>query len=178
MSGAPVIVHEPRGMERSVNERLAPIVGLIEITTNLYVKALAGVGRDAFLERPGGVTNSLVWVAGHLLQSRARMRKLAGEKIEVPWPELFGPGGPLADPSGYPTAQELLASWRETTEALLRRLDALDEALLVAPPRLRVPSHDHTLLGAIAFAAYHEAYHVGQMGYVRRWHGLSPLVER
>lgn len=161
-----------------MNEKLAPIVGLIEITTNLYVKALSGVDRGDFLERPGERTNSLVWIAGHLLQSRARLRKLAGEKIEVPWPELFGPDGLLADPTGYPAAAELLASWRETTDALIRRLDTLDDDVLMAPPRLRVPSHDHTLLGAIAFAAYHEAYHVGQLGYVRRWHGLTPLVER
>src|SRR5688500_20377257 len=64
-------------MERSVNERLGPIVGLVDITTNLYVKALAGVSREAFLARPGGKTNSLGWIAGHLVQSRARMHKLA-----------------------------------------------------------------------------------------------------
>lgn len=161
-----------------MKERLAPIVGLIEITTNLYVKALAGVSRDAFVARPGGKTNSLVWIAGHLLQSRVRLRRLAGEKVEVPWKDVFGPDGPLADPAGYPAAEELLSRWRETTDALLLRLAALDPETLAGAPSLRVPSHDHTLLGAIAFAAYHEAYHVGQMGYLRRWHGLSPIVER
>lgn len=161
-----------------MNERLGPIVGLVEITTNLYVKALAGVTREAFLARPEGKTNSLAWIAGHLVQSRARMHKLAGEKVEVPWKEIFGPDGPLADPSGYPTSTELVERWQSVTGALLRRLDTLDDGVLAAAPQMRVPSHDHTLLGAIAFAAYHEAYHVGQMGYLRRWHGLSPLVER
>ena len=161
-----------------MNERLAPVVGLLEITTNLYVKALTGVGRDAFVARPSGRTNSLAWIAGHLLQSRARLRLLAGETIDVPWPEIFGPAGPLADPSGYPPVEELLERWRETTAALLRRLALLDERVLAARPDLRVPSHDGTLLGAVAFAAYHEGYHVGQMGYLRKWHGLTPLIER
>ena len=161
-----------------MNERLGPIVGLVEITTNLYVKALAGVSVEAFFARPGGTTNSLAWIAGHVLQSRARLHKLAGEKVEVPWRELFGSEGPPPDPSGYPGAAELVERWQAVTGALLDRLDTLDEGVLTAAPQMRVPSHDHTLLGAIAFAAYHEAYHVGQMGYLRRWHGLSPLVER
>ena len=161
-----------------MNERLGPIVGLLEITTNLYVKALAGVSPELFFARPSGTTNSLAWIAGHVLQSRARLHKLAGEKVEVPWRELFRPEGLPPDPSGYPSAAELVERWQAVTEALLRRLDALDEGVLTAAPQLRVPSNDHTLIGAIAFAAYHEAYHVGQMGYLRRWHGLTSLVER
>jgi hypothetical protein len=161
-----------------VNERLAPVVGLLEISTNLYVKALAGVARDAFVARPSGSTNSLVWIAGHVLQSRVRLRGLVGEAPEVPWPEIFGPSGPLADPSRYPSAEELVARWRVESEALVRRLDSIADDALAGAPALRVPSHDGTLLGAVAFAAYHEAYHAGQMGYLRKWHGLSPLVER
>jgi hypothetical protein len=161
-----------------VNERLEPIAGLLDISTNLYTKALAGVGREAFVTRPSGSTNSLVWIAGHVLQSRVRLRRLVGEQIEMPWPEIFGPGGPLADTSRYPAAAELVGRWRDESDALARRLDVLDPADLAAPPGMRVPSHDGTLLGAVAFAAYHEAYHAGQMGYLRKWHGLSPLVER
>jgi hypothetical protein len=161
-----------------VNDRLGPIVGLLDISTNLYVKALAGVARDAFLARPSGSTNSLVWIAGHVLQSRVRLRRLVGEDAEMPWPDIFGPSGPLADPSSYPSSGELVERWRRESEALARRLDALDDGTLNRAPGMRVPSHDGTLLGAVAFAAYHEAYHAGQMGYLRKWHGLSPLVER
>ena len=31
---------------------------------------------------------------------------------------------------------------------------------------------------SIAFFAFHEAYHVGQMGFVRKYLGFSPVVER
>lgn len=161
-----------------MNDRLEPIVGLLDISTNLYVKALAGVGRDAFVARPSPSTNSLVWIAGHLLQSRVRLRRMVGEEPEMPWPDIFGPSGPLADPTRYPTSKALVERWRRETESLVRRLEALGPAELAQPPQMRVPSHDGTLLGAIAFAAYHEAYHAGQMGYLRKWHGLSPLVER
>jgi hypothetical protein len=43
---------------------------------------------------------------------------------------------------------------------------------------LRVPSTDATLRGAIGYFSLHEAYHVGQMGYVRKWLGLSPIIDQ
>ena len=46
---------------------------------------------------------------------------------------------------------------------------------LPAPQWLR--SQDGTLLGGLAFAAMHEAYHVGQMGFLRKWLGLDPIFD-
>ena len=40
------------------------------------------------------------------------------------------------------------------------------EADLAKPPAQRVPSTDATLRGAIGYFSLHEAYHVGQMGYI------------
>ncbi len=42
----------------------------------------------------------------------------------------------------------------------------------MAPPRFRAPSTDGTLF----LFSFHEAYHVGQLGYLRRWLGHSPLL--
>ena len=38
-------------------------------------------------------------------------------------------------------------------------------------------TQDGTLLGALSFAALHEAYHIGQMGFIRKWLGLDPIVD-
>jgi hypothetical protein len=48
---------------------------------------------------------------------------------------------------------------------------------LVAPPPERVASPDGTLRGALALLAFHDGYHVGQLGFVRKWLGFSALLD-
>jgi uncharacterized damage-inducible protein DinB len=54
----------------------------------------------------------------------------------------------------------------------------LTEEDLLAPPVARVPSTDATLRRAIGYFSLHEAYHVGQMGYVRKWLGRTPIIDQ
>ena len=44
-----------------------------------------------------------------------------------------------------------------------------------APAPRDFPVPDKTIRGAINFLAYHEAYHLGQMGYLRKWLGKDSL---
>ena len=72
---------------------------------------------------------------------------------------------------------EFEAVWRSATDELVRRLGSLSGASLAAPSPPWLRTNDGTLLGALAFAAMHEAYHVGQMGFLRKWLGLDPIFE-
>ena len=65
-----------------------------------------------------------------------------------------------------PTLVPLIQQFRDTTRLYMRALSGVShDALLTRPgPRL-------------AFAAMHEAYHVGQMGYLRKWLGLDPIFD-
>jgi hypothetical protein len=95
------------------------------------------------------------------------------------WLPHFDTGSHLGDAErdAHPTLDELLARWRALDDAIARRLGELTEAELSAPPTARLPSPDGTLRGALAAVAFHEAYHLGQLGYVRRWLGYSPLFD-
>ena len=77
----------------------------------------------------------------------------------------------------YPSVGELDAVWRSATDELLRRLETINGPTLVAPSPEWLRSQDGSLLGALAFAAMHEAYHVGQMGFLRKWLGLDPIFD-
>src|SRR5687767_8233394 len=159
----------------SIESGLAPVVHQFRDTTRLYVRALEGVGHEALLTRPGARSNPLLWVAGHLVQQRTRLLGALGPARQIPWDDLFGTGSIIGDLQRYPSVGELEAVWRSATDELLSRLETASTANLGAPSPQWLRTQDGTLLGALAFAAMHEAYHVGQMGFLRKWLGLDPI---
>src|SRR5687768_6741482 len=151
-----------------MNAALGPIVEQFTATTRLYARALEGVGHDALLTRPGPRSNPMLWVAGHLVQQRTRLLGALGPARQIPWDDLFGTGSIIGDLRLYPSVGELNAVWRSATEELLRRLGSIGDGDLAAPSPDWLRTHDGTILGALAFAVMHEAYHVGQMGFIRK----------
>jgi len=147
------------------------------ITTNLYIKAMTGVDKAEAMRRPGPVSNPLLWMAGHVIQFRSRLLSLLGAPRDFPWGSIFDTGSTVGAAATYPEPERLVAVWEEMSELLMDRLAALTEADLAAPPSARVPSTDASLRGAIGYFSLHEAYHVGQMGYVRKWLGLTPIID-
>jgi len=76
----------------------------------------------------------------------------------------------------YPPLYEVLAEWDELHEATLAHLAEMSAAEFDAESPARFPTDDRSILGGIAFLAFHEAYHVGQMGLVRKYFGFDPVV--
>lgn len=164
-------------MELVMEPAVQALADQFRVVTNAYLKALDGMDHDALLTRPGVRSNPAIWVAGHLVQSRARLINVLGGARELPWPDLFRTGSTIVDPSAYPDAAAIVAQWRELTDDLMRRLESLGPAELArdAPPRVASP--DGTLRGALSLFAFHEGYHVGQLGFLRKWLGHSSLFD-
>ena len=158
-----------------------PSIGTVaeqfRITTNLFIKAMSDIDKATGMRRPGPVSNPLLWLAGHVIHFRTRLLSLVGVEREFPWGSMFDTGAKVGPAETYPEPEVLVAEWEQLSELLVNRLAALTEADLLAPPAARVPSTDATLRGAIGYFSLHEAYHVGQMGYVRKWLGLIPIID-
>ena len=160
-----------------MHDSLRPLAGQFDVSTNLFVKALRGIARAELVTRPSDRSNPLIWVAGHLAQARGRMINVLGGRREIPWGQLFSTGSTVGPAEQYPEADSIVHEWTSVSDELTRQLGALDAGALAAPPPMRVSSADGTLRGAVTLFAFHEAYHVGQMGYLRKWLGHSPLVD-
>jgi hypothetical protein len=156
---------------------IGPVAEQFRITTNLFIKAMDGVSADEAMRRPADRSNPLLWLAGHVTQFRSRLLTLVGSPRDFPWEQIFDTGSKVGPASMYPAPEAIVALWEEFSAVLSERLTALTEAELKAPPGLRVPSTDATLRGAIGYFSLHEAYHVGQMGYVRKWLGMTPIID-
>jgi hypothetical protein len=145
------------------------------VNTNLFTRALDGVTDEQALRRPTEHTNPLLWIAGHLVTTRCYLGKVVGLECEIPWGARFARSAALDLSAPLPTLDEVRSSWNEISAALAARFEQLGEPELAAPAGA-FPSLDQTTRGALAMAALHDSYHVGQLAYVRKSLGHGQLV--
>jgi uncharacterized damage-inducible protein DinB len=160
-----------------MDQAIAHVLGLMDIVDNLYAKALHGLDPDELTRAPSESSNPIVWMAGHLAQSRVRLARLLGVEREVPWPSLFLRGSPPPERHAYPALEDIRREWESAGAALRARLQSMTAEELYGRLPVKIPSTDGTLEGSIVFALFHEGYHVGQMGYVRRTLGKDRIAQ-
>lgn len=156
---------------------MQPVLGILELNAALFRRALEGVDQASGERRPNDHTNSLAFIACHALDARFYLMKLAGHERTNPWQTLFDAATDISSMTEFPPLYEVLAEWDELHEATLACLAEMTLAELDAESEARFPTEDRSILGAIAFLAFHEAYHVGQMGLVRKYFGFDPVVK-
>ncbi len=161
-----------------MDPRLQPVTEILKLNWALFRRALDGVDQAAAERRPNDHTNNLAFIACHVLDARFHLMKLAGHERTNPWQALFDAATDVMTMKEYPPLYELLAEWDELHEATLEHLADIPTVDLDAESAASFPTEDRSLLGGIAFLAFHETYHVGQMGFVRKFLGFSPVVER
>lgn len=149
------------------------------------VKAVVGMNLDGVtqaesLVQPQPAGNCLNWVLGHLLYVYNASLPLVGEESVVPPQsiERYNRGSqPLRDASEARSLDELRSLWETVTERFGRGLARLAPEALDRPAPFS-PSNNpnetvRTLLSTIVF---HQSYHAGQLGVLRRVAGKEGAV--
>ncbi len=149
---------------------------LFSVGNVLFARALDDLPKEHLFKAPENA-NPLIWLAGHLTFYRCAMSNRLGAKNELPDAKLFARYSKLAPPESYPDLATIRSRWEEASGKLQASLPLLSEDQLSGPGPEGLPLKDKTLRGAIAFLAWHEAYHIGQMSYVRKWLGHGGLVD-
>jgi uncharacterized damage-inducible protein DinB len=125
--------------------------------------------------------SSIAFLVGHLVTGRHTVLTCAGhEGIEPPpWLDRFGGSSASTDGADYPPLGELAEVWNSLGPRFDDALAALDEEALAGPPgRDGLPLPEPNLRGLVTFMAFHESYHVGQVGLLRTQFGYSSIVQR
>jgi uncharacterized damage-inducible protein DinB len=133
---------------------------------------------DTLLQPPGG-GNCMNWVIGHVLATRSQLFVMLG--LEPFWSEdqtrVYERGSrPLTEPQQALPLDELRAKFRESQEVLLARLPEVTPAELETP--LPEPGEilGDTVGSAADFLQWHEGYHMGQIGTLRRLAGRDGVI--
>lgn len=132
-----------------------------------------GVSHDESLQHPAPGGNCMNWVLGHIVASRNSLLELAGEEPvwseEEAAPYARGSDG-LRDSSQARPLAGILADLGRAQERLLARLGRMSDNDLAAP------AGDGTIGSQLAFFHFHEAYHAGQVGLLRRLLGKEGTI--
>ncbi len=147
------------------------------------LQLIESIPAELWYVRPSGAATHVAWQVGHLAVSqyglmlfRQRGRSPGDLELMPGWlRKQFGRGSRPADTSdGMPTAEVLLqrlAAIHAESLAVVRELTAATLAEPTEMPFVTYPIK----LGALLFAPIHESLHAGQIGLLRRLHGLEPL---
>ena len=155
---------------------IAPIAYIFEANDGLIRQTLSDLPAEALWQQPGGQGNSIMWIVGHITQTRAGLLSLLGDRASTGWGELFRRGAQRQDASAYPEPQAIKAAGIDFSTRLRAKLATITEDELAAPVTgVKLPNVN-TVVDALAFFAFHEAYHVGQLGYVKKALGYGAIA--
>jgi uncharacterized damage-inducible protein DinB len=153
----------------------APLASIFAFNDGVLVRALEGLGDHELRRKPTDRNNAMLWVAGHVAQTRAMLLQMLGEPIDTGWGRVFDRGAAASAGDRYPSGAEIERMLRELGPKLLARLAALGDDQLARPATMQLPG-TRTFADELAFFAMHDSYHTGQAAYIRKALGYPGLV--
>ena len=142
--------------------------------------AIRGLTHEDSLQQPAPGGNCLNWVLGHVLANRNTVLRVLGE--EPIWSaETAGPyergSAPLTDAKRAVPLKEMLEDLDASHKLVREALKNLPpERLAEAPPAGTTKDEDDTVETLLTVLAFHEAYHAGQTGLLRRLVGKPGAI--
>jgi uncharacterized damage-inducible protein DinB len=155
---------------------VGPIATIFKINDGFMSRAVDGLTSEELWHRPTGHNNPILWLLGHVVQNRAGVVRSFGEPFDTGWGELFLRGSQLQEAARYPSVEEIRRVLDEVNRRLYERLESIDDLQLAQPAAGTPVPQVKTVADRLAFFAFHDSYHVGQMGFVRKGLGRSPLA--
>lgn len=121
--------------------------------------------------------NHVKYLAGHLLNSQYGLALAAEVPVEIKWNELFAVMGQseAKDDISYPTIEEIKEEWNQLYKPLRDGLENLTAEDLNDTPPAPFDRVENSSGELWAFINHHIAYHIGQIGILRRGFGKSPM---
>lgn len=157
-----------------------PLLKLFAITHGALHMNLKDVTHDESLVQPEPGGNCLNWVVGHIVASRDQLFPMLGEEPVLPaevGARYRRGSAPVRNAAEARPLPELVAALDRSQEKLLGAIGRLDAARLSAPLEVKgLPGNPSTLFEALASFNFHEAYHVGQSGVLRRIAGKPGAI--
>jgi uncharacterized damage-inducible protein DinB len=134
----------------------------------------AGLTPELAAKRPASGVASAAWIVGHLVMTRQRILKMLGTGLpEDPiWGQTYARGGPGA--RAHLEWAELVEAFGATDLPLKEAFQALtDWDRSTLNPAV---GSEQPLEQVLTFLYMHECYHLGQIGIIRKLHGLPGAI--
>jgi uncharacterized damage-inducible protein DinB len=152
------------------------IIALYGLSNAILATSIGDLSdRDAKERSRGGTGPSIAWTIGHLCHHKIQVLKLLGDDQDNPFASMFDERG-ATDGSDYMPLKELSARFAALNTEVCAAL-ASSAARLERPMPGAGPHSEKPLVDTLLFLAWHEAYHIGGIGAIRREMGRPAISE-
>jgi uncharacterized damage-inducible protein DinB len=158
---------------------MQPLIIQFDLHHRLFNNVLEGFTDEETNQRLDGYPeiSHVKYLAGHLLNSQYGIAAIAGLNPEVKWNDLFAVMGRSTARNNYtyPHVDQIRDEWNgmhKNTRTGLLSLTQKDLDKSPPPPFDQVSKSVGQLW---AFISHHQAYHIGQIGILRRAFGKEPM---
>ena len=152
------------------------ISGIYRANTDIISKAIADVKSEDWFRTPGDDSNHLMWLLGHVVVHRGLVLKTLGQQWNSSWTSLFTRGTERVADADYPPVEDMRAAWEQVSDQLRTALRESSAEILDRPVPDGSMSFDKKVSGTVAFLAFHDAYHTGQVSFLRKWLGYGQTI--
>jgi hypothetical protein len=155
---------------------IRPIIALHAISNDILATSIGDLtDQIAKVRSRGGAGPSIAWTIGHLCHHKVKILGLLGYPRDNPFAAQFE-HTPASDGSDYPSLSNLAASFSALNETVCAAL-ASSGNRLEAPMPGAGPHDEKSVLETVLFLTWHEAYHIGAIGAIRRDLGRKAIAE-
>ena len=153
----------------------------LELCAKVLEKNVGDLSHEESLAQPDQGGNCLNWILGHI--TRTRNMALANMGQTSPYP--MGDFDPYDERTGVPFSREnalplgeLRRRYQTMQEPLVRSIGSLSPDVLASKPPRNVTGDPNETGGSnLATFVFHESYHVGQTGVLRRVAGKPGVIK-
>jgi uncharacterized damage-inducible protein DinB len=156
------------------------LVFLFDLNRVVLRENAAGLTHEESLRAPAGGGNCLNWVLGHVLATRHAILKVL--KQDGWWPaetvDLYKRGSQTleAGAPGVVRWEQLLEEFESSHGRIVRAIEGSSPHELAEPGGRGPGGVELDVAHRVAFLQFHEAYHVGQIGLLRRIAGHDRAI--
>ena len=155
-------------IQQKTNAKAELLSSTFKFQEGIFQNALIGLTDELAHQRPSEQNNHINWLLGHLLHCRYMLSNMLGIEAENPFGNSYWEA---IENKAYPRLDELVKYFPTISSLLIEKLSDMTDEELDAKPAPDKPSTTEI----VSFFAYHEAYHLGQIGYARKMIGLDAL---
>jgi hypothetical protein len=153
----------------------------LELSSQVLGRNLEGLSQEDSLVGPQKGGNCLNWVVGHLTRSRNMAIGLLEQRQPFPMEDFNAyddrGGVPFSRQTALPTG-ELMRRFKALQEPLVQAISRIPPEALAAPaPFSPTGNPNETMETLLVAFVFHESYHVGQTGLLRRVAGKEGVIK-
>jgi uncharacterized damage-inducible protein DinB len=153
----------------------------LELCARVFDRNVGDVSHEESLAVPEQGGSCLNWVVGHMTRTRNMALASMGQKSPYPTQDFAAyddrGGAEFRRETALPI-DELRRRYKAMQEPLVRAIGGMSDELLAGkPPRNLTSDPDETVGSNLATFVFHESYHVGQTGVLRRVAGKPGVIK-